>query len=67
MFRPRRKDRGDRSVAGLLADQSGQVTLEWALILAAVAIPMVVVFAICLRILIGNYRMAAFLNSMPFP
>ena len=51
----------------LHADSLGQVTLEWALVLAAVAIPMLVVFRICLAILADKCRMMAFLNSLPYP
>lgn len=49
------------------ADRLGQVTLEWALILAAVALPMLAVFRLCMRMLVAKYRMMTFLNSMPFP
>ncbi len=58
---------GRTLLAGFLADQRGQVALEYALILAAIAIPLLFVFRLCLRILVNNYRMVTFMNSMPFP
>jgi hypothetical protein len=51
----------------LHTDRLGQMTLEWALVLATVAIPMLVVFRICLAILVDKYRMMAMLNSLPCP
>ena len=51
----------------LTADQRGQVTLEWAIILAAVALPLLAVFRICLDILVAKYRMMTCLNSLVFP
>ena len=51
----------------LLADQRGQVTLEYAIILAAVAVPMLAVFRVCLQILVAKYRMMTCLNSLVFP
>jgi len=56
-----------RTLARLHRDRWGQVTLEWALILAAVALPMYGVFRLCLRLLVAKYRMVTMLNSMPFP
>ena len=51
----------------LQADCRGQVTLEWALILAVVALPMYGVFRVCLDILVAKYQMITLLNSLPFP
>ncbi|NQU75959.1 MAG: hypothetical protein HQ546_06590 [Planctomycetes bacterium] len=51
----------------LCAEERGQTTIEWALIVAVVALPMLVVFRICLNLLVAKYRMITFLNSMPFP
>ena len=51
----------------LHGDQAGQVTLEWALVLAAIALPLLYVFTLCLKILVAQYRMMTFMNSMPFP
>ncbi len=51
----------------LSADQRGQMTLEWALILAAVAIPLYGVLRLCLSILSHKYQFITYMNSMPFP
>lgn len=56
-----------RLASRLNRDQTGQMTIEWALVLAAIAIPMLYVFAICLNILVEQYRMMTFWNSLPFP
>ncbi len=50
-----------------LADESGATTLEWALLLAAVAIPSYWLIQIALAYLIDLYRMQATLNALPFP
>jgi len=56
-----------RRLGRLHRDRTGQVTLEWALILAAVALPLYGVFRLCLRLLAAKYRMITLLNSLPFP
>jgi hypothetical protein len=57
-----------RRRAGMLhRDCRGQVTLEWALIAAAVAIPLLVVFRLCLTMLVAKYRLMTFMNSLPLP
>jgi len=48
-------------------DQLGQVTVEYAIIVAAIAIPMLAVFRLCLHILTMKYRMMTCLNSLVFP
>ena len=63
----RRPLRPNRTLYDLHADRRGQVTLEWALILAVVALPMYFLFRMCLDLLVAKYRMMMFLNSMPFP
>lgn len=51
----------------LSTDQSGATTLEWALLLAAVAIPSYYIIALALETLLGHYRMMTALNALPFP
>jgi len=51
----------------LSADQTGQTTVEWALIIAAVGLPMFWVFGQLLGILSENYRMVTFLELLPLP
>jgi len=56
-----------RHLRDLPADLRGALTLEWALVLAAVALPMVAVFHLCLRLLAAVYASITLMNSMPFP
>ena len=51
----------------LAGDQSGATTLEWALLLAALAIPSYVIITMALETLLGHYRMMTVLNGLPFP
>lgn len=62
--RPARAPAGVRRLHG---DRRGAVTLEWVLILAVVALPMLGMFRLCLSVLVAKYRMMTFVNSMPFP
>ena len=63
----RGRDGAGELLRRLHADQGGQVTLEWVLILAAVALPLLAVFRLCLAILVSKYRMMMFVNSLPCP
>jgi len=56
-----------RQVRKLSADEIGQTTIEYALLLAAVALPMMFVFRMLLAILAELYKMTAFLIGLPFP
>ncbi len=51
----------------IVSDDSGQVTLEWALVLAAVALPMYFIIVVCLNLLVAHYRMVTFMETLPFP
>ena len=53
--------------ARLAGEQSGTTTLEWALLLAALAIPSYVIITMALETLLGHYRMMTVLNGLPFP
>jgi len=52
----------------LHADEQGQATLEWALLLAAVVFPLAYwVFPQLMGILTAHYQMVTFLETLPFP
>lgn len=51
----------------ILGDNRGVVTVEWALLLAAFGLPMMVVLRILLTYLTGFYQMLTCLVSMPLP
>jgi Flp pilus assembly pilin Flp len=51
----------------LADEQSGATTLEWALLLAAMAIPSYFIIATALETLLGHYRMLTSMNALPFP
>ncbi len=50
----------------LWADQTGVATIEYSLLLAAVALPMMVLFRKLLIILAEMYKMVTFLIGLPF-
>jgi hypothetical protein len=56
-----------RRLKRLGADAAGQMTLEWALVLVLVALPMYFVCAICLNLLVAHFQMITFLETLPFP
>jgi Flp pilus assembly pilin Flp len=51
----------------LHVDELGQTTVEWALLIAAVGLPLIYVFWALLDILAENYRMVTFLELLPMP
>ncbi len=51
----------------LLSDQTAATTLEWALLLAAIAIPSYFAIKLSLQLLTDHYRMMTTLNGIPFP
>ena len=51
----------------LWADQAGQTTIEWALLMAMVGLPAIALFGMLLGILAENYRMVTMMLSWPFP
>jgi len=52
---------------GVAADSAGQMTVEWAIVLAAVALPMFFVIRLCLDVLVAHFQMLTFLHTLPFP
>lgn len=56
-----------RKLVALARDDSGQTTIEYALLIAVVGVPAITVFAWLVTILAENYRMLTFLELLPFP
>ena len=48
-------------------DDSGQTTLEWALLLAAIALPSYGIIVLALDTLVAYYGMMSWLTNLPFP
>jgi Flp pilus assembly pilin Flp len=48
-------------------DQAGQTTIEWALLLGALGIPLIYVMILLLGALGEHYRMVTFLETLPLP
>lgn len=51
----------------LLCDEQAATTLEWSLLLAAIALPSYFIIRLALDSLVGHYQMMTVLNSLPFP
>ncbi|HUS48155.1 MAG TPA: hypothetical protein VM098_08545 [Phycisphaerae bacterium] len=56
-----------RAPGRLHADQAGQTTVEWAIILVVVALPMYCVFRALVEVMAAHYKMLTFLETLPFP
>jgi Flp pilus assembly pilin Flp len=56
-----------RTSRTFIQDESGAVTVEWALLIAAFGIPMILLVQQMLQLLGAHYRMMTFLLSMPLP
>lgn len=56
-----------RRLAFLRRDCRGATTLEWAMLLAAIALPAYGMIRLGLATLVAHYQMAATLNGLPFP
>jgi Flp pilus assembly pilin Flp len=55
------------AMGGLLSDEQGAATLEWALLLAAIGVPACYVIGKAMDALVWNYQMMTLINSLPFP
>ena len=55
-----------RKIAKFVCCQGGQTTVEYALLLAAVALPLIWVFRMLLEILVAQYQMIVFMIGLPF-
>lgn len=51
----------------LADDARGQMTVEWSLVLAAVALPMFFVIKLGTNLLVSHFQMVSFLETLPFP
>lgn len=51
----------------LWRDEAGATTLEWALLLAAIALPSYWIIKVALQLLTDHYRMMTTINGLPFP
>jgi Flp pilus assembly pilin Flp len=56
-----------RRLRQLLADTRGATTLEWALLLGAIALPSYYIIQAALTALVAHYQMITTLNALPFP
>lgn len=56
-----------RRVQRRLADDRGATMLEWALLLAAIALPSYFLIALMLNVLGGHYQLISTINGLPFP
>jgi len=64
--------RGGNRLDGFLAralaqDEGGGTTLEWSLLLAAIALPGYYLIQLLMNTLVGYYQMMTAVNSLPFP
>ena len=56
-----------RAMQRLWADQRGQATLEYALLLAAIVLPSMIIFRMLLRALSDLFAFTTLMLSLPFP
>ena len=56
-----------RRITRFWLDQRGQATLEYALMLAAVVLPLMVVFRRLLQALSDMFALVTLMQSLPFP
>ncbi len=61
------KTRLKHSLRELTHGQQGATTLEWALLLGAIAIPSYYIIQMALATLVAHYQMITTLNALPFP
>jgi len=55
------------SIRTIGADQNGQMTVEWSLLLAAFGLPTIYVLAMLLAVLAGHYRTLTYVLTLPLP
>ncbi len=56
-----------RAIRALPADETGQTTIEYSLLLVAFGLPMIYVIRVLLATLVEHYRMVSFLETLPYP
>ena len=54
-------------IHGFARDENGGTTLEWSLLLAAIALPGYYLIQLLMATLVGYYHMMTMVNSLPFP
>ncbi len=54
-------------LAGLHRDERGSATVEWSLLLAAIALPSYYIIQMAIEALTGHYQMMTLINSLPTP
>ena len=57
----------DKTLRGIIDDESGTTTLEWLLLVGAIALPSIYSMTMALGAVVDYYRMMTTLNSLPFP
>ena len=58
---------GARRARDLVAAAAGQMTIEWTLVLVTFALPMYFVLMLGMKVLVAQYQMLTFLETLPFP
>ena len=56
-----------RKLREILADETGQATIEYMLLILAFVVPSILVFNMLLDVLVMHYRTVTFLQTLPFP
>ena len=51
----------------MVRDERGTTSLEWALLLGAIALPSVYLFTMSLGVIVDYYRMMTQISSLPLP
>jgi hypothetical protein len=67
MPKPRQTTRLTHLFRRLTANQDGATTLEWTLLMGAIALPGYFIIKMALAVLIAHYQMVTTLNALPFP
>lgn len=67
MNQKRQSNLKPKPMKNLLKDESAATTLEWTLLLAAIALPSWFLLELAMDILVGHYHMQTTLNGLPFP
>ena len=57
----------EKTLRAIIDDESGTTTLEWLLLLGAIALPSIYILTMALGAVVDYYRMMTTLNSLPFP
>ena len=55
------------AMSELAGDETGQMTIEYSLLLVAFALPMIYVIRVLLAVLEEHYRLVSFLETLPYP